>query len=227
MLVADGMGGEVFGELASMLALRTAWDLGLNEIKWTLNVSENEVKELKEKADLYFRLIDRALIQEAHVKPQATGMGTTLTLVYTVGSTAFVGHVGDSRAYVYREGKLHRLTRDHTVAQRLVDAGVLAPESVAASSFRNMLTNCMGCAKEGVNVDVRPVKLENDDVLLLCSDGLTDMVDEDSIAETLGNHADPQDASQALVDQALDRGGKDNVTVVLARYEIPTRQEGH
>lgn len=227
MLVADGMGGEVFGELASMLALRTAWDLSLNEIKWNLKVSEGEVKELEEKAELYFRLIDRALIQEGRVKPQATGMGTTLTLVYTVGSTAFVSHVGDSRAYVYRGGKLHMLTRDHTVAQRLVDAGVLAPESAAASSFRNMLTNCVGCSKEGVNVDVRHVKLENDDVLLLCSDGLTDMVDEDSISETLSAHTDPQDASQALVDQALDGGGKDNVTVVLARYEIPTRQEGH
>jgi protein phosphatase len=224
IVVADGLGGEAFGELASKLAIRTAWDLSLSEIKWTLKVSEREVEELKEKAELYFQLIDRALIQEGQVKPQAAGMGTTLTFAYTIGSNAFVFHVGDSRAYLYRGDRLTRLTSDHTVAQKLVDAGVLTPESVATSSFRNMLTNCVGCSKEGVKVEMRHVRVEDGDTLLLCSDGLTDMVDEDEISSTLRGHSKPQDACQALLDQALDNGGRDNITMVLARYSIPERQ---
>jgi serine/threonine protein phosphatase PrpC len=224
MFVADGLGGEASGELASMLALRTAWDLSLSEIKWTLKLGEREVEEAREKVDLYFRLIDRALIQEGRAKPQTTGMGTTLTLVYTVGSNAFVCHVGDSRVYLYRGGALRQVTRDHTVAQRLVDAGVVTPGAIAASSFRNMLTNCIGCSKEGVDVDVSHIRLEDGDRLLLCSDGLTDMVKEDSISEVLNAYVDLQDTAQALVDRALDKGGKDNVTVVLARYKISARE---
>jgi serine/threonine protein phosphatase PrpC len=224
IVVADGLGGEAFGELASKLALRTAWDLSMSEIKWTLKVGEREVQELKEKAELYFQLIDRALIQEGRVKPQMAGMGTTLTFAYTIGSNAFVFHVGDSRAYLFRGDRLIRLTRDHTVAQKLVDAGVLTPESVATSSFRNMLTNCLGCSKEGVKVEMRHIRVEDGDVLLLCSDGLTDMVDEDAMSKTLNAHVVPQEACQALLDQALDNGGRDNVTMVLARYSIPNRR---
>jgi serine/threonine protein phosphatase PrpC len=223
IVVADGLGGQAFGELASKLAIRTAWDLSLSEIKWTLKVSEREVEELKEKAELYFQLIDRALIQEGQVKPQAAGMGTTLTFAYTIGSNAFVFHVGDSRAYLFRGDRLERLTSDHTMAQQLVDAGVLTPESVATSSFRNMLTNCVGCSKEGVKVEMRHIKVEDGDALLICSDGLTDMVDESEMSKTLSAHSVPQDVCQALLDKALDHGGRDNVTIVLARYSIPDR----
>jgi protein phosphatase len=221
IIVADGLGGEAFGEMASMLALRTAWDLGTSEIKWTLSVSEKEVEELKEKAEVYFRLIDKALIQQARVKPEVAGMGTTMTAAYTVGANAFVFHVGDSRAYLVREGKLRQLTKDHTVAQKLVDQGALAPEALGASSFRHMLTNCVGCSKAGLNVDVRHARLINGDKLLLCSDGLTDMVDEETIAEILATQGSPDEACRGLVDAALDRGGRDNVTVVLASYKIP------
>jgi len=221
MLVADGLGGEAFGEMASMLALRTAWDLGFSEIKWTLRVSEKEVAELEEKAEVYFRLIDKALIQQARVKPEVAGMGTTLTAAYTVGANAFVFHVGDSRAYLARNGELRQLTKDHTVAQKLVDQGALPPEALGASSFRHMLTNCVGCSKAGLKVDVRHARLIDGDSLLLCSDGLTDMVDEETIADTLATHASADDACRGLIDVALDRGGRDNVTVVLARYHVP------
>jgi protein phosphatase len=225
MLVADGLGGEAFGEMASMLALRTAWDLGFNEIKWTLRVSAKEVEELEEKAEVYFRLIDKAIIQQARVKPEVAGMGTTLTAAYTVGANAFVFHVGDSRAYLSRNGELRQLTKDHTVAQKLVDQGTLPPEALGASSFRHMLTNCVGCSKAGLKVDVRHARLIDGDSLLLCSDGLTDMVDEETIADTLATHASADDACRALIDVALDRGGRDNVTVVLARYGIAGIQE--
>jgi protein phosphatase len=218
MVVADGVGGEAFGEMASMLAIRTGWDLGLSEIKWTLKVGEQEVREFKEKAELYLRLIDRALIQEAKSQPKAAGMATTLTAAYTVGYEAFIFHAGDSRAYLVHEGTLQQLTRDHTVAQNLADAGLISPETVAVSSFRSVLTNCIGGSKEGVKVDVTHVQLAEGDSLLLCTDGLTDMVDEDGISQTINAHPQPQDACQALLDQALDGGGKDNVTIVLARF---------
>jgi protein phosphatase len=220
MSIADGMGGEAFGELASKMALRTGWDLGLSEVKWTLKVGRQEVKELKEKAELYFHLIDKALIQQSRIKPETAGMGTTLTIAYTIGGDAFIFHVGDSRAYLIRDGEMSRLTRDHTVAQGLVDAGHITPESVAANSFRNVLTNCIGCSKMGVSVDMSHVQLSDGDFLLLCSDGLTDMVEEDAIARAVRSGTDVEDACHELIELALEGGGKDNITVVLARYRI-------
>lgn len=223
LVVADGVGGQAFGELASLLALRTGLDLGFSEVKWTLKIGEREIQELKEKAELYFRLMDRAVIQEGRVDPKAMGMATTLTAAYTFGPEAFVFHVGDSRAYLHREGSIHRLTRDHTVAQKLADAGVISPESIAVNSMRSVLTNCIGGSKEGVKVDVRHAALEDGDCLLLCTDGLTDMVDEETISRNLSTHLKSQDACQALLDLALENGGKDNVTVVVARYRVPSR----
>ena len=220
MSLADGMGGEAFGELASKMALRTGWDLGLSEVKWTLKVGEQEIKELQEKAELYFHLIDKALIQQSRMNPETAGMGTTLTVAYTIGGDAFIFHVGDSRAYLIRDGQMSRLTRDHTVAQGLVDAGHITPEAVAANSFRNVLTNCVGCSKMGVTVDMSHIRISDGDHLLLCSDGLTDMVKEDAIAGAIRADADVQDTCNELVELALDGGGKDNITVVLARYHI-------
>jgi protein phosphatase len=219
LLVADGIGGHVFGELASFLALWTAWDLGGEEIKWAIKMNAREADELKQKAAVLFRLLDRALQSAAQAQPQLSGMGTTVTVCYTTGPELFVLHAGDSRAYLYRGGALRRLTRDHTRAQAMIDAGLAEPESYAEISRRHVLTNYVGAGN--VAVDVEHHRLADGDRLLLCTDGLTDLVSEMEIAALLEVHPRPEDACRALLARALDSGGPDNVTVVLASYTIP------
>jgi protein phosphatase len=219
LAVADGLGGHAFGEMASYMALRTAWDLGSKEIKWAVKVNLRESNELKLKAAILFGLLDRALRSAAKLEPQLSGMGTTLTICYTTGPELFVLHAGDSRAYLYRGGALRRLTRDHTVAQEMIDAGEAEPESDDEMSQRHVLTRWVGGGS--VKADVEHHRLAHCDRLLLCTDGLTDMVSEEEIAALLDAHPRPDDACRALVGRALDCGGSDNITVVLAYYTIP------
>jgi serine/threonine protein phosphatase PrpC len=216
--VADGIGGAAFGELASMLALRAGWDLTTSAFKWHFKASDHEIEELSEMLQLYGKLIHGKLLERAESDPRLAGMGTTLTSAITIGLDAVIAHVGDSRAYLVRGGSLTRLTRDHTMAQQMVDAGVIPDIAHASRVMRHMLVNCLGGCTTEVDVDVRHVELADGDRLLLCTDGLTDMVEEDEITRTLGLHTSPDAACRALVDCALDHGGKDNVTVVLVAY---------
>jgi protein phosphatase len=149
-------------------------------------------------------------------------MGTTLTGAYTVGPEAFLGHVGDSRAYLYRAGRLAQLTRDHTMAQLARDSGL----PVVERSWHRTLTNCLGGVGDEVRVEFHHVRLADGDHLLLCTDGLTDMVPDDEIAAVLGRPGAPQEQAQALVDAALRGGGKDNVTVVVAHYALVGPRSG-
>lgn len=216
--VADGMGGRQFGEIASQLALQTGWELGADEIKWTVKMNDREEEELRRKAEVFFTLIDKALYAETRSNPRLAGMGTTLTLCYSTGPELFVMHAGDSRAYLYRKGRLIRLTHDHTMGQVLVDSGIVEADSPVARKMSHVLTNCLGGPDQPVTVDVYHHILEHDDVLLLCTDGLTDMLNDPEIADTLSRHRAPSDAADALLKWALDRGGRDNVTILLARY---------
>jgi protein phosphatase len=147
LAVADGLGGHALGELASILALCGAWDLGSSEIKWSININRNESDERKLKASVLFGLLDRAVFSAAKAQPELFGMGTTLTVCYTTGPELFVLRAGDSRAYLYRGGALRRLTRDHTLAQKLIDAGIAEPESDVEMFQRHVLTNCVGGGK--------------------------------------------------------------------------------
>lgn len=226
LAVADGMGGHAFGDLASYLALRTGWDLGEGEVKWAVKMNEHEAQELSNKAHVFFRLIHRTLHAAAAEQPRLQGMGTTLTICYTTGPELFVMHAGDSRAYrASHDGQLERLTRDHTVGQALVDAGLAAPDSPEVRRRRHVLTNCLGGPGTGVEVDFSQHRLEDGDRLLLCTDGLTDMVTDDEIQAALAAHPRPADTCKALLDLALEHGGKDNVTVVIGRYELPSEGE--
>jgi protein phosphatase len=218
--VADGLGGRDFGELASFLALRTGWLLGAQELSWTVRVTDREAEELQRKAEVFFKLIHRVLQQAALVDPRKSGMGTTLTLAYSAGPDLFVLHAGDSRAYLFRAGKLKRLTRDHTMSQLLVDTGMTEAGSELARRTKRVLVNCLGGNELGIDVDFNQHALRDGDRVLVCSDGLTDMIDDALITRILSDHSDRNAACRALVDAALDQGGKDNITVVLADYRI-------
>lgn len=220
LVVADGMGGEAFGELASMLALRIAWDLTTDAFKWPFRISEREAKELFKQIESYGQLINQAVNEVSRFNPDMEGMGTTLTGAIIVAGEVFIGHVGDSRAYLFRNGELRQLTKDHTLAQQLVDDGTIASTDFVQSYMQHVLVNCIGGTDENVRVEVHRIKLENDDRLLLCTDGLSDMVSDFEIAGIIDQNLDPQRTCQALVDRALEQGGRDNVTVVLGCLTI-------
>ena len=161
------------------------------------------------------------LVERGRRDAELRGMGTTLTAARSFGRDLLITHVGDSRAYLLRAGRLHRLTRDHTYAQLLVDTGLLAPGDVAGSRHRHVLTNALGGSCEDVQVDTDRLQLEDGDRLLLCSDGLTDLVDDGTITDILREATRSNDACERLVQRALENGGRDNVTVIVAAYRLP------
>jgi protein phosphatase len=130
--------------------------------------------------------------------------------------------VGDSPAYLLRGGELHKLTRDHTLAQEMADHGQITARDVAAHRYRHVLTQAIGVREAGGEPDIGRLRLADGDRLLLCTDGLTEMVDDATIAAALGQRTSSGEACRALIDLALERGGKDNVTVVVAGYRIPS-----
>ena len=163
--------------------------------------------------------LDSLLAERARVDPSLRDMGTTMTLAYSIGLDLFLAHAGDSRAYLCRGGTLRQLTRDHTRVQELVEAGFLTREQAATHRLRNVLTNVLGGGTTLLDVDVDRVRLSIGDTVLLCSDGLYDVVQDEEITSVLAGTASAQAACRALVDLALQRGAPDNVTAVVSRYE--------
>ena len=160
--------------------------------------------------------MDEAVRDQSLSRPDLRDMGTTLSLALSLSDALIVAHVGDSRAYLFRGGELHRLTRDHTIGQQLADR-----DPAAAAHLSHVLTRCIGGCDTGCEPDVVQCRLADGDRLLLCTDGLTDMVDDASIARELGRGTSSDEVCRALVEQALDSGGRDNVTVVVATYRRP------
>jgi protein phosphatase len=197
--VADGMGGHQGGEVASRLALETL-----------KRVAERPDAGLAE----VVREANRVVFRKAAQDPGLAGMGTTLTAVVADDDGLHLAHVGDSRAYLVRDGRLKQLTKDHTVVQKLVDEGRLTEIEAGMHPQRSILTNALGVDEE-IRVDEETVEVRSGDRLLLCSDGLTGMIDDDRITEIIGAHDDPQAACDALVDAANEAGGQDNVTAVI------------
>jgi protein phosphatase len=218
LAVADGMGGAEAGEVASALALSVGTDLTIGEPTWHLRLDETEASHLIDRVRRYFRRIHRAVADQAQATPALAGMGTTLTTAYSVGRDLFVFHVGDSRAYLWRNGHLEQITRDQTLAQALADAGEITPAEVQTHRLRHVLTHAIGSDDPELTASIARAKIDDGDRLLVCTDGLTDGVDDARIAEALGKAPDAQAACQALVDMALAAGGRDNVTVVVAFY---------
>jgi protein phosphatase len=221
MVVADGMGGHAAGEVASRLALRTLVNQVLAMPDWVLRPDEVLGQEIMRRAAERFGHIHAVITEHALTDPALQRMGTTMTTAWSLGPHLFLAHVGDSRAYLFRQGQLTQLTHDHTLAQSLVDDGEMTQEEAATSRLRHMLTQSLGGGTGEVAADMHHLKLEDGDRLLLCTDGLTEMVDEATIAGVLDSSADAAAACKRLVDLALEGGGQDNVTVVVGRYRLP------
>jgi protein phosphatase len=219
MMVADGMGGRAGGERASAMVVEAAKKHILQTAKWFFSLDDpDEEVRLRTLREALERL-DRQVVEEAQKDPSLCGMGTTLTGASSVGADVFIVHVGDSRAYLFHDGQLEQLTTDHTLTQKYVELGILRPEEAKKHRLRHVLTNAIG-GKLGVVGEVQQLRVANGDRILLCTDGLTDGVTDAHIAEILTRHPDPNKACQTLIDAALEKGGKDNITVVVASYAI-------
>src|SRR5262245_6555279 len=223
MVVADGMGGHAAGEVASRMAISALFSLVLAIPDWILRVDEEYARQIEQRSRTLVQEVGAMLVERGERDPTLRGMGTTLTIARSLGRDLMITHVGDSRAYLLRATRLLRLTRDHTYAQLLVDTGQLAGHDVASSRHRHVLTNALGASCEFVQVDTDRLRLEDGDRLLLCSDGLTDLVDDETIASLLQEATRSSDACQRLVQRALDNGGRDNVTAIVAIYGLPEK----
>lgn len=221
LMVADGIGGSAFGDLASSLALQTVLEVSTRISSALMRMTDQAQDETKDRAAAYADEIRAALARHAEELPETTGMGTTLTAAYSMGADVVISHIGDSRAYWRHHGRLIQITHDHTLAQEMIDHGV-PPEDTAR--FKNVLTHWLGTKPDDTSPDVFQLKLSDGDALLLCTDGLSNMVPKADIARILADHSRPQAACEALIEAALAAGGKDNVTVTLAKYEVPARK---
>jgi protein phosphatase len=225
LVVADGMGGAAAGEVASRMAISLFINLVIETGKWGRRIDEREARAVMERITNYYTAIHTKLTEQAEAEPTLSGMGTTFTMVYNLSSDLFVGHVGDSRAYLFREERLHRLTRDHTLAQQLADRGDIPLETVAKHRYRHILTNVLGGRSCRVETELQHFKLADRDRMLVCSDGLSDMVEDTAIERVLRRIETPGEACRELVDLALEAGGKDNITVIVARYSLAATPE--
>src|SRR5215203_3668078 len=219
ILVAEGMGGAAGGEVASRFALGKLVDLIIDTSDWTLSLQRREdVKTVLRRMTERFLEIDDTLRKEADRDHSWRGMGTTLTVAGVLGNDLVIGHVGDSRAYLLRDTDLKQLTTDHTLAQALIDAGVANRDDPASRSMRHVLTAAVGSLGEKDVPQVQLFKLSDEDQLLLCTDGLTETVEDVTIASVLREAKSAQFACDELVNLALAGGGPDNITVILARF---------
>jgi serine/threonine protein phosphatase PrpC len=227
MAVADGIGGGAAGEVASRLAINTLVNVVLNTPDWILVLDDDEfMQKVVSRARERFRQLNAVLTEQGRADPSLRGFGTTLTLALSLGNDLVVAHVGDSRACLLRRGQLRKITREHTLAAALADEGVLPQQEVATHRLRHVLTRALGMEHEPMKADVHRLTLQDGDRLLMCTDGLTDMVKEERIAELLGQAESADQACRQLIDAALEAGGKDNVTVIVARYRLPQDQGG-
>src|SRR2546421_5051913 len=205
-VVADGMGGAQAGEVASQIATE-AFEAGLDGSGSAEERLAGRVREANR------RIYDRSRAELGR-----EGMGTTLTAAYLGDGSVSIAHVGDSRAYLFRDGELTRLTQDHSLVDELVRRGKLTEEQAAEHPQRSIITRALG-PEPDVEVDTWTYPVRRDDVLMLCSDGLTSMVSEERIAQVLASTESLDEAADRLIQEANEAGGRDNITVVLCRIE--------
>jgi len=209
--VADGMGGEEAGEVASKLAVRTAVRQLMGDVT---EAGEDMPEHYQQWLESAVALANRVVRKKAH--EENTNMGTTLVMAVVVGNDVHIANVGDSRAYLISPTNLRQITHDQSLVQGLVDKGELTPEQAANNPNRNMLTQAVG-SQEDVTVDLFNETLENDESLLLCSDGLWNTLGDEEIIQIVRNAATPRAACQALVDACNVKGALDNIAAVLVR----------
>jgi protein phosphatase len=223
-VLADGMGGYNAGEVASGIAVRTVMQLVAagcaREERQAMDPATGLMRQTVILRDAVSRA-NKVIHQTARTQPQCQGMGTTIVACLFYDNRVSIAHVGDSRLYRFRQNRLEQLTTDHSLLQELVDRGFYSRQEAARSANRNYVTRALG-VEASVQVELQEAAVEPDDIYLLCSDGLPDMVEHEDIHLTISTFgANLQTVGQQLVQLSNDHGGKDNVSVVLARVVEP------
>src|SRR5215510_13242992 len=185
MTVADGMGGAVAGEVASQTAITTLMELGIQTPDWILRLNEKRARRVLERMQDRFSRLRTVLGERINEEPSLTGMGTTMTVALSLGPDLLITHVGDSRAYLMTSGQLVALTRDQTMAQMLADLGIIKPEDIEKHHARHVLTGAITAEGGEAPVELHHLRLADGDQLLLCTDGLTEMVSDEEISAVL------------------------------------------
>jgi protein phosphatase len=222
-ILADGMGGYNAGEIASNMATTF---IKTELVRWLTEVGRRAgAKEVKRAMEICVDNANRSVFNSANSNPQYSGMGTTLVLAVFQENRVVVGHVGDSRCYLFRAGELYQITRDHSLLQEQLDAGLITPEEAAVSLNKNLVTRALG-VEESVVLEAHEHPLEPDDVYLMCSDGLTDMVPDAQIARILGSQESLEHKAKRLVETANANGGRDNISVLLAHAATNGKRRG-
>jgi protein phosphatase len=218
MVLADGMGGYNAGEIASSMATSFI----ISELGRWLTEAANDASDtdVRRAMDICVENANRAIFNAANSDPKCAGMGTTLVLGVFREGRLLIGHVGDSRGYRLRGGRLTQITHDHSLLQEQIDAGLITLEQAAFSSNKNLVTRAVG-VEDTVLLETHLHDVLPGDTYLLCSDGLSDMLDDESIQQVFVGTESLPDAVAALVDAANDAGGKDNISVILARVSGP------
>ena len=218
-IVADGMGGHKGCEVASLIA--------------TDSIKEHIIKYLPEEYQepaikgVIFEAFNRAnqnVYKHASENTEYDGMGTTVTMALIIGNKLYIGHVGDSRAYLLRSKSLKQITEDHSLVAELVKNGSITEREAMRHPQKNIITRSLG-TDVSIKVDIFAIDLEKEDTIILCSDGLTNFVDDREIKEILLPARDPLESCQALVSLANKRGGYDNITVIIVKTQLGSGQE--
>lgn len=218
-LVADGMGGQAAGDRASTIAVDTVMSYVLNMMPWFFKLDVSHGGELREELKTLFEECQANINAAAARKAERRGMGTTLTLAHVLWPNAYIVHVGDSRCYLLRGHRLEQITKDHTVAQQLVDRGALKASEAEENRLSHVIWNALGGTDDSLNPEVYQARLELGDTLLLATDGLTKHVSDADILAHLQIDQPAEHTAKQLVKAANDAGGSDNVTVVVARFK--------
>lgn len=214
-IVADGMGGQAAGEKASELAT----DIVPRKLKQLIDFSADVGAELVKKIDEAVGEANSEILALSEVDPAYHNMGTTIVFIVVSGGNFYVGGIGDSRVYRLRDGKLTQMTTDHSLTRALVEAGTISEEEAATHRYRNVLYRYLGSKEGGTGTESKEHAPQSGDRYLICSDGVTDGIDDPVIQTVLGKNDDPQKCAEAMVEAALDGGSKDNVTSVIVYVE--------
>ena len=210
-IVADGMGGQAAGEKASEMAVQLV-SQKLNEL---IDFNRSLPEQVTSGIDQAVRHTNAEIIMTGQLNPDLYRMGTTIALVVVVGHTAYIAGVGDSRVYSMHGSTFEQLTKDHSISQALLDSGNLSEEAAATHRYRNQLYQYLGTLGRRIEMETRQCSLDSGDRFILCSDGVTDGVDDDTLATLLHENDEPQQTAQAIVHAAQSGGSKDNITCIV------------
>jgi protein phosphatase len=219
-VVADGIGPAGTGSVAARLAVSTLAHLAMRFGQWNMRMSPRAAADVLERSEWLYQRTNETILQRSRAEAELAGMAATLTGIYSVGTDLFVAHVGHSRCYLFREGRLVQLTRDHTLEERRATSPFPVPVGQPIGDVNHVLTDVVGTTVDGPRAVVEHFRLADDDVLLLCTNGLTDVVDDDGIANALASRRTQAEQCDLLLDRALTNGAVDNITVVLANYHV-------